>query len=239
MNRLFAVVCASLASLLLHLSAVVHAAPVTFAFEAVSVNDERPFREIVPGMIARGTYTFESTTPDTSLNPLVAFYTGAVTAFDVEVEGLVGSGHSYGTATLIVGDPITIVGSDPGTADFYSINGIGMSGIVADGLFGQWNLVRAFVRFEDRTNSALSSVDLPLTPPDPARFADEHTLSLAFMQGSGTNTSTFEFTSLTLVPEPPGALLAGFALVSLVVSARCRNRPDRTGGQSGSFRRER
>ena len=193
---------------------IARATPITFAFEAVAL-DDRPFN-IVAGMIAHGTYTFESTTP-ISLFGNTGLYTGAATALDLQLVG-VGTAHNTGPGTIIVADPITIVGSNPGTADFYAINGIPVSGFSVSGSAGTWSLVGFFLTFEDRTDSALSSFALPLTPPDPLQFADEHSILLNFQSSTGsTSAAEFLVTSLTLAPEPSTLCLAVLAVIGVGV----------------------
>jgi len=176
------------------------AALVTFAFEAVHDIDERPFRNLVPGQVVRGTYTFDSATPPTTFGTTV-FYTGTIKSASVELVGI-GTATSTGTADIIVGHPTTFVGSNPRTADFYNLDGIPMSGFSVGGIESS-TIIGLFLTLEDDTKTAFSSTALPLVAPDISQFADEHSILLNFqISGGGQNASPFRLTSLITVPEP-------------------------------------
>ena len=203
-------------------NALLWASPITFAFQAVSQENYLGF-EIAPGTTASGTFTFESTTPpNTNGNP--AIYTNAVTAVSVELSG-VGTATSTGPGTIIVGDPETIVGSDPGTADFYEVNNVPISGFSVSGVFGAWNVIGFFLTLEDRSDTALSSDALPVSPPNPASYSDLHSISLNFESSQGSTAAPdLVVTSLTLVPEPSMVVLGAIAVAGLGCGAWRRRR---------------
>jgi hypothetical protein len=208
------------AVLLLGCGTVTQATPISFAFQAAAASNV-PVFGIVAGEIAHGTYTFDSSTrPATSGNP--AFYTNAVTSLTVQLAG-VGTAQSTGPGTIIVGDPETFVGSNPGTADYYAVNGVPVSGFSVNGSLGTWSIVGVFLSFEDRTDTALSSLTLPLTPPNPANYAAEHSILLNFESSTGsTSAAEFTVTSLTLVPEPSTLALAVLAAIGVGLGHRLR-----------------
>lgn len=201
-------------------SADVQAVPITFAFEAISQFDERPFREFVPGMIARGTYTFESTTPLTPISPQRARYENTVTSFSVEIEGI-GGGQNISSGAILVDNSMPVFVPSPGAADEYVVDYISMAGFSVGGFFGPWSLIGAELTFVDRTETATTGFELPLVPPSLEAYADSHVLRLNFMLENGETSATdFVVTSLTLIPEPSTYALAAIGVVGLLAFRR-------------------
>ena len=198
-----------LSLLLLLFTAAMPASPVVFEFTGtVTQVDPLLTGSFAPEQLLTGSFRFESTTADSSLNPETGVYFNAGNLFSVMVGAL-----SY-SATAI---DIDITNS--ATVDIYRVVGSNASGPGA-GAFTIDSLVFALTDNAAAPVTALSSDGLPVTPPVLSGF-NVRTFTLAFRNGNTGASVVAKVDSLRLaVPEP--ALAAPLALVLVALLTRRR-----------------
>lgn len=185
------------------------AAPITFEFtgEVTAVTSPSLRGVFSIGDPLTGSYTFESTTADTSAVVGLGFYTSAVTAFSFNIGGYAGSGT----------DGNIVVTLPPASAlHGYRISSFSVTAPEADG-----QLPSSFgLSLSDFSQTALAGEALPLTAPALSDF-DFASFSLGFPIGLVAG----QLSSLTLratdptpvaVVEPGTIALFGLGLMGLV-----------------------
>ncbi|MGE0646096.1 MAG: PEP-CTERM sorting domain-containing protein [Nitrospira sp.] len=184
---------------------VAQAIPVTFQFEGTVFNANSPLNAIVlPGTPIRGSYTFDSMTPDTISDPSSGSY--ALSALSVNFLG-----RTYSMGTHARPNEIRVVNNNffdeyrllliPSGLD-QAITGPSINGLIPRSF--QFNLFGNMF-----TSDALPLVPPPLTSPPPP------IITMSFSGGgiaAGINAS---LTSLTSVPEPSSLVLMGLGLLGL------------------------
>ncbi len=151
-----------------------------------------------------GSYTFDSTTPDTNADPTVGRYEGALTALTFTIGSYTG-----GLGTGLQG---ILVQHDPSYRDVYVPQAWSPSGASVAGM----SPFVFMIDLEDVTHSVFSNDQLPTTPPDLSNFPFYNIVTLRFQSDIGPSVLG-TLTSLTAapVPEPTTMLLLGSGLIGL------------------------
>jgi len=193
-------------------AAVADATPITFNFAGnVASVDSSLGSTFSVGQTLSGSYTFESTTADSEVDPAFGLYGNALTTLSFTIGSYIG--------TLGVGASEFAVSNSPppptGIGDFYDLTADPVSGPSV----GSDPPKTFALRVRDDTASALSSDALPVTPPDLAIFTST-TWFLLFDSGAQVGGP---LTSLTLaIPEPSSLVLFIYGLAGLALWARRR-----------------
>jgi hypothetical protein len=182
---------------------IAQAVGVKFAFTGVVAEvDAALAAEFSPGESLVGSYTFESTTPDSSPgDPVVGRYANAIIQFTATFDG------DY-TVTLGSDNEISIANGPPGN-DVYQVFLTNPTAPPVGGL----SLGALFFGLADRSSTGLGSKSLPLTPPSLPAF--ELDSSGAIYLSRPNQSVRFRLTSLTLVPEPSCCALAFLGLLGI------------------------
>jgi len=197
------------------------AAPITFAFTG-TVQQVVPALSgtFQPGDAFSGSYTFESTTPDTDPSPGFGLYANGMTSLTFTIGSYTGGADCSAAASC----NIAVQDGGPGDCaltDCYLVTAKHPTGPSVEGV-----LPTDFaLSLLDNSGLALSSDALPLTPPDISNF------SITFF---GVNFDDFAFgvqgklTSLTsqaagTVDEPSVLFLVAGAFLGLVLQRRPRD----------------
>ncbi len=198
------------------LTSNVSAVPVTFEFEGIidfyRVITADPFEgKISVGSPFRGRYTFETTTTNEGTSES-GIYVHRDSQFGIDVQIGELSGNSL---TALLPLHYRIILNDGHVQDIQSQSMI----------FGGVNAYLAQIFLKDPTSTALSSVELSLTPPDLSDY-QIHTFFLGI--GPPTNATDImysgQITSIRQVPEPSSLSLIAVAALVLLVTLR----PNRT-----------
>jgi len=191
------------------------AAPVTFLFSG-QMNPSPISSPVNIGPTLTGSYTFESTTPDTFPPPEDAIYTDAISNFSFSTGDYSGSTNN---GTINVRDN----GGTDGNVDSYSISLFGPEASLLPSIGDFEPVFLSLSLFQNISGpDALSSAALPLIPPNPSDFSISSFNFLLF----NSNTSKFARLSgvidtITLagssVPAPAASalLIIGLAYVGL------------------------
>lgn len=203
------------------LAAPVHARLITFAFEGVVTSISGEPHDYFPaaddGVPVSGTYTFESTTPDTNPDPNRGQYDHAVKQIVFRV----------GPDALVIGPPFN-AGISVANQPFGPIDDEEYSVFATTDIGGSFSIFEIQL-FNVDSDGALTSDALPLTPPDISKFDFRRILlnvgASDFAPGEAPSfVIDAALTSLTLVPaevpEPAMPALVGLGL--LLINARRR-----------------
>ena len=182
---------------------------ITIEIEATvdSVEDNGNYLEgqINPGDIITGTYTYESTTPDTNPSPYVGDYEHFASPAGIFLS--VGE-FDFTTDPTNVDFLVEVVNNYP-SGDYYlvrSYNNLALSnGTLVDHI--SWQL-------DDSTATALSSIDLPTSPPILDDWQSIYGLRLHGERGG----YIIDATVTSAVPEP--ATILFFAIGALLLRKR-------------------
>jgi hypothetical protein len=135
-------------------TSMVKADPITFAYGGQVTGVDDPVGTlggaIQVGNSVYGTYTFESTTPDSSGQPDEGLYNGAMLGWDGQI----------GVHEFSLGNFSSIFVHDAPNNDIYRV----FARLLAP--FGEDMVWNAVWNFDDPTGSLLSSAALPVDPPD-------------------------------------------------------------------------
>jgi hypothetical protein len=211
------------------------AEPITFVFTGtVSTVDDRfglLDRSVTVGTRFTGSYTFESTTPDSNPDPTVGDYWHRVPGYGITVT--LGN-YTFRTNPADVEFLLEVVHRAPppaSTGDNYLLRSYRNSplapGLLVDHI--SWQL-------DDPTGTALSSDALPLTPPNLADWTSIFGLTITggdapppfgdqdyFIRGHVDSVS-----AITAVPEPGSLILLSIAALGLVgYVQRCKKQKGR------------
>ncbi|HKY06936.1 MAG TPA: PEP-CTERM sorting domain-containing protein, partial [Candidatus Binatia bacterium] len=185
------------------------ASPITFSFSGTLVFvDPSLSGTFSPGQTISGTYTFESTTPDSDPgNPNFGGYPGANTNLSFVAGSYTGSfgGPAFNATNVGL--------SFPGPFDVYQVN-IPLAGPNV----GSATPFQFALDIRDLDQTALASDALPLTPPDLALF-ETRAITLIFDDNSFVVAS---LDSLQQVPEPSALFLLVVGIAAGVRSLRRR-----------------
>ncbi len=197
-------------------TSIANSAPVTFYYEATVNSSPGSSLPLAIGQRIHGNYTFELNTPATSAASSNTFtrYASAITSMTVIIDG-VGTGSGVG-GDILIGAPVQTTGSYNYLSHQYDVEAYKVTGFSISGSFGSRALRQVFIQLQDIDMTALSSEALSATPPNLAPFMD-HTgtsylsdhayLGLTFdFPSGGVNTTMFQLTSLSAVPEPSVAI---------------------------------
>ena len=185
------------------------AVDITFGFSGiVTAVDPSLTAEFSVGEQVLGSYTFDSTTPDSDPDVTVGEYTNAVSDFSATFGGdytvTEGANNVISVGDDAPNDAYTVLLTDPVAP---TVAGLDLA-VLAIGLI-------------DTSATVFNSDALPLTPPDISGFDFDSSFSLYF-NPSGLNQSVdFQMTSLTLIiPEPTALALAVPCLLGIVSRRR-------------------
>ena len=196
-------------ALALLLSTSANAAPITFAFTGKVIVESHPTIEMFMPMI--GTYTFESTTPNTGSAPFEGIYQGAILSVSASVPDAAFS---------------ILLTTSPGGSSVISVLDKTL-GAFTDSYSGQAATAAGdhflFVMMESpfSDESLISGVGLPVVPPSRSVVSSETWQLSGPTIGGGFE---FEIDSLTLVPEPASGLLLGVGVTALLACRRAGRR---------------
>lgn len=184
---------------------------VTYTFTGeVSLVDAGIASEFSVGEAVTGTYTFESTTPDSDGSANIGSYLNAVTAFSANIGG------DY-PITLDNSSEIRVRNNNPN--DSYSVDITDPMAATVNGL--DLSLFSIFVSDPDAT--VFASDALPVTLPELSEF--ETVLNVSFFTDGGSaplEELNFRLTLLQEIPEPSSVALAAFTLTGLALTVRQR-----------------
>lgn len=188
------------------------AAPVTFSFTGtVTAVDAALAGEFSLGESVVGSYTFESTTPDSDPgDPTLGIYDNAITAFSATFGG------DY-TVTQGLDNDISVANGPPGN-DVYQVFLTNPTAPTVAGL----SLGALFLGIGDFESNVFNSDALPLTPPDLAEF-DFDISGAIFLDSPINQGMNFQLTSLTLVPEPSTLAFVALGLMGVCCHRRKPN----------------
>lgn len=205
-RRLMALGVAAVIVMVLAVSSVAQASPVTFQFAGTVSASVNPILNppILPNTPISGTYTFESTAPDLlGGSPLVARY--ALSNFSLDVlGGRYTMNPSSGIQVIHVqlGVPIATRTTDDQYSVLLLVNNFPNPAVLGPSIN---NLAPQGFQLNIFGQDLFTSDALPLVPPSLGNIAStRRTFNMTFQAGGFTG----ELTSLTLAPVPlPGALL--------------------------------
>ena len=168
---------------------------------------------VSPGDVITGTYTFETTTPDSDPSPEIAYYVHSATAttgsfgFD-----LVAGGHSFKTDPLISDYSINIHDAPPGYGEGYHVS----SGLQNQPLTNGAQVRDIMLDLYDPSGNALSSTLLSATPPELGNF-QYRDLMISGDNAAGTDGFhvSAQLTSIRL-PGAPADGLVTFRVTAMV-----------------------
>jgi len=179
------------------------AASITFNFTGVvTAVDSLLASEFSVSESVVGSYTFESTTPDSDPDPTQGIYDNAVTAFTATFGG------DY-TVTQGSDNDISVLDGLPGN-DAYSVFLANPTAPTVAGL----NVVALFLGLIDTDSTVFTSDALPLLPPSFSEFED-FTSGTIFLDDPNNRSVNFQLTSLTIIPEPSTFVLATLGLLGM------------------------
>jgi len=172
-----------------------------------------------------GSYTFESTTLDSNSDPAIANYQDNLISWTVNV-----GDYTFNLIPLPYNNGISVLNNWEGTPgsgyfqDIYNVIGVPLaeSTLIEEGGVMMIYFAEGSVAFP----TVLTDTSLPIVPPDPTLFTDQHTFQVsAYPIGSSVCFSILgDVDSLTLasqaVPEPATMLLLGSGLVGLIAFRR-------------------
>ncbi|MCB9849737.1 MAG: hypothetical protein H6817_03440 [Phycisphaerales bacterium] len=168
---------------------VAQATPVTFAFEGditfVSDRDGILGGQVNVGDTFSGSYTFESTTPDSEPHPRFGYYDDAISQIDGQAGGVPFSSPSGSTSY------INIRNNEGGLSDSYFAFG---DVLIAD------RAVTFSIQLFGSDTTQLSDDSLLLVPPELTAFSPR-LLFLGGSESAGINIQA-DVSSLVLIPEP-------------------------------------
>lgn len=194
-------------------ASAVQADLVTYTFTGeLTLVDPGIASEFSVGEIVTGTYTFETTTPDSDPLPTFGEYNNAITAFSANIGG--DYPLSGGTS-----NDIKIRNNDP--IDAYSLNVFNPTSALVNGL----GLELFSISLGDSNATLFDSDALPTTVPDLSQLESNVTFNVTFFTVGGSaplETLEFELTSLEQIPEPSSVALALLTLSSVAVAIRRR-----------------
>ncbi|HBH80968.1 MAG TPA: hypothetical protein DDY39_14175 [Nitrospira sp.] len=195
-------------SMCVSVSGVAQAIPVTFQFEGTVFNANSPLNAtVLPGTLIRGSYTFDSTTPDLFTFGDPSNVIGVYALNNLSVSFL---GRTYSMATHSRPNEIRV--EDNNFADAYrvllipsgleqAITGPSINGLVPRSF--QFNIF----------GNMFTSATLPLVPPP---LPGNPSFNIFFTGGGIAAGIQGRLTSLTAVPEPSSLMLMGLGLLVLI-----------------------
>lgn len=205
-------------ALCLSVNGVAQASLITFSFEGTVAGASSFLNPpISPSTPIKGSYTFESTTPDLLPgNSVVGRY--ALSAFSVSLLGTVGKTYTMGP----VGDRIIEI-TNLSSSDAYRVNLARVEldqpqALVGDSINGF--APRTF-EFTITGNDLFTNDSLPLAPPS---LGLSPAFRMVFFSGGDAVLTNGSLTSLTAVPLPGALLLYGSGLLGLLGIRMVRRR---------------
>jgi len=216
---------------LLGVESKVHARLITFYFEAVWPHEPNGSYPFAMGTTARGSYTFEVSTPPTISGSENSFtrYSDAVQDFSVTIDGY-GSGTGS-SGYILIGDPVQTTGSSSFLSDKYEVHTTAVTGITfISSSHGPRNLLNASLLLQDIDLQGLDSESLSTSPPELSYFLDntepnsDSDYARLYMNfdtpSGGFDSAPFDLTALAReplgVPEPSAIAFMTMAVTGVL-----------------------
>ncbi|BCA53551.1 hypothetical protein W02_06910 [Nitrospira sp. KM1] len=178
------------------------AALLQFAFTgAVGEVSPSVFPALNTGQTLSGSFTFQSTTPDSNPGANIGLYNGAIQGLTVNLGSFTGTLGSGSNAIRIQNLP--------------SMDSFALTAPLSGNSVQGFAPLQFHIELDNNNGTAFTSAALPTTPPSLSSFASNQ-FRLVFEDASGNVRARGSLTSLTAVPLPAAVMLFSAGLIALI-----------------------